>query len=230
MPQAIHRTASLARRLPRRTTVAVICLLWAVLVLYPNPLLLPRAIAHAYNPTVDPAAVQAIAAQLPDDPAYIEQYVNGTLVPYAVPWQTYGVPWYYPTPREVLAKGGSDCEGRAVVFASILKAKGIPFTLRASFDHIWVEYPSKQPNPSENASIAIMDDGHLQVPQSWDWHASYELNKEYFWDPAPLSRKLLLFGGLAAILFYRQLARLALWLRARYMRRIATAVNPLAGD
>src|SRR4051794_21909092 len=184
MSRVMQYGAAFGRRLPRRTTVAVACLVWAVLTLYyPNPTLLPRAIANSYNPRVDPEAVRDIAAQLPDDPAYIEQQVNGPLVPYAVPWETYGVPWYYPTTKEVLAKGAGDCQGRAIVFASILEAKGIPYKLRASFDHIWVEYEHKQETSGENAQIAIMDDGHLQVPKRWDWRESYRIEKDYFWDP-----------------------------------------------
>jgi hypothetical protein len=204
---------------------------WAVLSLYPNPTLLPRAVANAYNPDIDPAAVQHLAAQLPDDPAYIEQQLEGPLLPYAVPWETYGVPWYYPTTREVIEKGVADCQGRAIVFASILEAKGIPYTLRASLDHIWVEYESKQENVGENAAVAVMDNGSLRVPETWDWRRSYEIEKEYFWDPAPLHRKLLLFGGLAIIVLHRLLARGVLRLRSLAMRRAPVpAPSPSVGD
>ncbi|MGH9173855.1 MAG: hypothetical protein ACRD1H_05840, partial [Vicinamibacterales bacterium] len=184
-----------------------LCLLWSIVVLYPNPTLLPRAVANAYEPKIDPEAVRELSAQLPDDPAYIEKQLEGELLPYEVPWETYGVPWYYPTTAEVMEKGVADCQGRMLVFASILEDKGIPYRLRASIDHIWVEYEAKQENRIENAAIAVMDNGSLQVPATWDWRETYRIEKEYFWDAAPLSRKLLLFGGLAAILLRHRIAR-----------------------
>ncbi len=49
------------------------------------------------------------------------------IVPYAYDWQTAGVPWYFPTTREALAQKRGDCESRAVVLASILAYKHIPY-------------------------------------------------------------------------------------------------------
>lgn len=191
-------------RLPKFLPRTTIALLWIILVLYPNPLLLTRSIVHAVNPPVDPAAVQAWAKELPDDPALIEQQVLGLHVPYSVPWQTYGVPWYYPTTREVVAAGQGDCQARMLVLASILEAKGIPYRLEASIDHIWVEYSGKQSNELENQDLAVLQDGKLRLPERWDWRQSYQIEKDYFWDTMPLHRKLLLFGGLLLIMFWRR--------------------------
>jgi hypothetical protein len=231
MPHVVSRLPARPRWPGRRLTTTLLCLLWALFVLYPNPTLLPRAAANAYDPKIDPEAVRHLADQLPDDPAYIEQRVESDLVPYAVPWQTYGVPWYYPTTREVIEQGAGDCQARAIVFASILEAKGIPYTLRASIDHIWVEYENKQPNPGENAAIAVMDNGGLQVPAQWDWRETWRIEKEYFWDTAPLSRKLLLFGGLIAIPLRRRIARVARGTvtRLRPARRVPAPADG-AGD
>ncbi len=190
-------------RLLKFSPRSAIALLWILFILYPNPLLLARSIAHALNPPVEPAAVQAWADELPNDPAYIEQQVLGRFVPYAVPWQSYGVPWYYPTTSEVVAMGKGDCQARMLVLASILKAKDIPYRLEASLDHIWVDYPGNQSNELENAELALLQDGKLQLPERWDWGQSYRIEKDYFWDTMPLERKLLLFGGLLVILLWR---------------------------
>src|SRR5919198_677077 len=74
-----------------------------------------------------------------------------------VPWQSTGVPWSFPSPAEALATGLGDCQARAVTFASVLAAKGIPFQLRASIDHMWVEYPGKRPNALENRSKTLWE-------------------------------------------------------------------------
>lgn len=157
------------KRLLKFSPRSMIALLWIMLTLYPNPMLLTRSILHAINPPVDAAAVANWANELPNDPAYIERQVLDRYVPYSVPWQTYGVPWYYPTTREVVAAGQGDCEARMLVLASILKAKGIPYRIEASFDHIWVEYPGKQTNPLEDQQLAILQNGKLQLPDRWDW-------------------------------------------------------------
>ena len=201
-----RRTPPPLRRLARRLALATLYLLWALFALYPNPLLLARSIPQALDPRVDPAAVRAWADELPDDPAYIEQQVLAKYVPYAVPWQTLGVPWYFPTARDVVAQGSGDCQGRALVLASILEAKGLPYRLQASFDHIWVDYPKKQPNGLENQAIVLVDGRKLQLPERFDWLESYRIEREYFWDPMPLGRRLLLFGGLGVIFFRRRIA------------------------
>ncbi len=190
-------------RLVRAAVTFLLCLIWALFVLYPNPLLLLRSIPRAIHPPIDPAAVRPLARKLPDDPDTIQRLVLDKYVPYSVPWTTMGVPWYFPTPKEVLAQGSGDCEARMVVLASVLEAKHIPFKIEASVDHIWVWYPKKRPNALENNSVAFIKRTggkvRIQVPKGWRWQESYRLEREYFWDPAPLSRKLLLFGGLFLI-------------------------------
>jgi hypothetical protein len=209
--------------MPRRTICLL--LLWTLFVLYPNPARLAAAIMHATQPVVDPDAVRDLLPTLPDDPHAIEAVVNSTLVPYAVPWQTYGVPWYFPTPREVLARGEGDCQARAVVFASILRAKGIPATFVGSFDHLWVDYPGKHENVMENTAVAIaaqQPDGSyaFRWPSLIEWRTSWEIERAYFWDSMPYARLWLLLGGWAAIIQLRGLswAQLSASLRGRWKR------------
>lgn len=185
-------------------------LLWTLLVLYPNPQRLIVSVPRAWTPPVDAAAVRELAATLPDDPRVIESFVNTTLVSYAVPWQTYGVPWYVPTVSEVLAQGQGDCQARAIVLASLLEAKGIPATFVGSFDHLWVDYPGKQATAGENAAVAIVaqqPDGayRFQWPEVVDWRASWAIERAYFWDAMPGERvALLLVGWLLLGLRYRR--------------------------
>ena len=173
---------------------------------------------------VDADAVRALAATLPDDPQQIENAVLTRIVPYGLPWDVYGVPWYYPTPAEVLAAGKGDCQGRAVVLASLFKAKGIPFTFSASFDHIWVDYPGKHPNAIENPAVALAqkapdDTFWFQWPKDWDLKQSWEIERAYFLDPAPPWRLALLVLGWGVILFRKRLLRLL-------PRRKAIAIIP----
>lgn len=195
----------ISRRLLPGAAVLLVYVLWVFVVLYPNPTLLARSIPQALDPDVDPAAVRKWADELPDDPAYIERRVLDEYVPYSVPWQTVGVPWYFPTTEEVVAQGSGDCQARMLVLASILEAKGIPYRLEASLDHIWVWYPGKKPTAMENGAIALMfeEDGSrkLRLPKEWDWRESYRIEKDYFWDTMPTGRKLVLFAGLGAIFF-----------------------------
>ncbi|MDQ3855083.1 MAG: transglutaminase domain-containing protein [Chloroflexota bacterium] len=205
------------RRLARTLSIPTIYLLWTLLVLYPNPVLLARSVDRSLNPQPDPEAVREWARQLPDDPAYIERQVLDQYVPYAVPWQTLGVPWYFPTAREVVAMGRGDCQGRMLVLASLLKAKGIPYHLEASFDHIWVSYPHKIPNALERTSLSIMKNSgngvQMQMPAEWDWRDSVRIEREYFLDPFPPGRLALLCAGWGAVLFRRRLVKLLIRLR-----------------
>ena len=177
---------------------------WLLVALYPHPSVLIRSISNFRAPDVDAPAVRDLAATLPDDPRLIEQAVLDRIVPYAYDWQVSGVPWYFPTTSEALASQSGDCESRVVVLASLLKAKGIPFQILMSFDHIWVDYPGKVANALENSDVALAQrvDGHFL----WNWPADFDVPAEIaaqidtFWTPMPTARRLLLFAGLMLIL------------------------------
>jgi hypothetical protein len=196
-----------------RTVLAFLALSWILVVLYPDPTVLVRSVRNTLAPRPDPAAARAIAARLPKDPRLIEAYVLDRLVPYAYDWQSAGVPWYFPTAAEALTTGRGDCESRALALASILTAKGIPNQLRMSFNHIWVDYPGKQANTLENAGVVFAgtSHGHFFIHWPKDFNLGQEVNDNIaiFWTPAPLSRVLLLFGGLLLIMAGNALASLA---------------------
>ena len=184
---------------------------WILLVLYPDPSVLVRSITNIEHPDVDAVAVRAIAATLPNDPRLIEQAVLTRLVPYSYDWQTSGVPWYFPNAAEVIRSKRGDCESRAVLLASILKAKGIPFQILMSFDHIWVDYPGKQANALENKDVALAQRVNGRYVWFWpkDFHLGAEINAQLatFWTPMPIARKGLFFGGLLMLLLINPVAR-----------------------
>jgi len=54
------------------------------------------------------------------------------------------MPWYCPTIKKVLERGEGDCKARALVLASVLEAKNIPYQVHSSPIHVWVDYEGKQ--------------------------------------------------------------------------------------
>ncbi len=208
-----------------RWLIAFLMLSWALLVLYPDPRTLWASIQNLRHPTVDAVAVRAIAARLPNDPNAIRDAVLTRIVPYAYDWQVNGVPWYFPTTAQAVRWGRGDCESQAVVLASILKAKGIPYKLEMSFDHIWVQYPGKQANALENAGVAFAVQKHGRFV--FHWPANFNLWKEaraqvqIYWTPMPIARRLVFFTGLLVLLFLNPLLSLA----ARTDRRLGIAFS-----
>jgi TM2 domain-containing membrane protein YozV len=180
-------------------------LVWITLVLYPNPWRLATGLKRILNPHTDPAAVASIAQAMPSDPALIEKEVNN-LIPYSYDWQTYGMPWYCPSVREVLQKGKGDCKAQALVFASILQAKGIPNRIRWSLQHVWVEYPSKVDTGLEKN--ALYQKNSKTGKESWHLPLtppSGVLNELYtdFLRTMPGTRLLLMLGGLVGLIGLR---------------------------
>jgi hypothetical protein len=185
----------------------VLIVLWVLLVLYPNPLRLGASVQRLASPRVDPAAVESLADSLPSEPAAIEKAVLDS-VPYSYDWEVYAMPWYFPTVDEVLKNGQGDCKARAIVLASVLEAKGIPYRINSSPTHVWVDYDGKVEDEMENSGAGFYEVDprtgakSLQVPKisitevmgtSW----------QGFWPPMPLVRKVLFVGGLVALVALR---------------------------
>ena len=178
-------------------------LLWIGLLLYPDPRVLAVSIRRLLHPPVDQAAVRDLADTLPDDPAAVEAF-SQQYVPYRSAWTVYGVPWYFPTVAEVLKDKAGDCQAEAVLTASILSAKGLPYTFRYSFDHVWVDYPGKGVNALEDPATAFVSD------EGKGWFASLpdriplrDIVRErvaFHWNPMPPERKAGLFLGLVVAL------------------------------
>lgn len=196
--------------LPRRALIFLFAF-WALVMLYPDPGMLIRSVHHTLQPPIQPQAVAAVAAKLPNDPRAIEAYVLDRQTPYAYDWQTAGVPWYFPTTAEAVRAGSGDCESRALVLASILTAKGIPNHLYMSLDHIWVDYPGKTANAIENPAVQIAGrqngEWFFHLPKVFDLRAEWDAQVGQYVTPAPLPRVVLLLAGLSLIALWNALAR-----------------------
>jgi hypothetical protein len=144
----LNRLPFLAR-IPLKT---ILLALTALLVCFPYPALLLRHIERLRDPNalIDPEAegiremVDEIRPRLTADmpPAQalkeVERYVYRR-VPYAWDWDNWGMADYLPTVEEVLERGREDCDGQAVVGASILRALGYSTELVTDFTHVWVK-------------------------------------------------------------------------------------------
>jgi len=102
----------------------------------PNRLIAPDA--EVLQPWADELRPQ-LTDDLPPQAALktIEHFVYDHL-PYEWDWKNWSNADYIPTVEEALARGREDCDGRAVVAASLLSRLGYPATLVTDFSHVWV--------------------------------------------------------------------------------------------
>lgn len=185
-----------------RTSLVFLGLVWVLVMLYPDPAVLVRSMNNLLTASADVGAAEQLAAQMPSDPNVIERYVLS--MPYENDWETYGVPWYFPTASEALAMERGDCEARAMIMTSVLTAKNIPNQLRMALNHIWVDYPGKLPNEMENPELEIggfrQSSLFVQAPQQFDGRQVLTEQFDITWSGMPLWRLVALVIGLGAIL------------------------------
>ena len=81
-------------------------------------------------------------------------------VPYDWDWNTWGMADYLPTVGEVIQMGREDCDGRAVVAASLLKNLGYDARIVTDFAHVWVntEYGETM-GPGKTRTIEVTEKG-----------------------------------------------------------------------
>ena len=210
LSNGLERSENVSRRVFQRY-FPLILILWILLVLYPNPVNLIISVQRLFNFDAEPEAVEFMLNDLPSDPVAIEKTVLA-IIPYRHDWEVYGMPWYFPTIDKVLERGEGDCKARALVLASLLKAKNIPYQVNQSPIHVWVEYEGKQATSIENDQVKfhqrdpetgerqfqIPDIGLGEVVDSF-WQA--------FWGPMPDGRKALLISGLLGLVVARVILR-----------------------
>jgi hypothetical protein len=178
-------------------------ILWTFIVCFPNPYIFVRNEVRYLRPPIDPSVIELIEGEIPDEPAEIEEFVK-TLVKYKYDWRNYGVFDYVSTPRQAVTRRSGDCEDRAIVLASLFEAKNIPYSLRASLIHYWVEYSGKKPSRIENEDVTFFKkvDGkyRLKLPDLSQLGRYLDIRKE--WRIVPTSRKVLMISGWLAIIFW----------------------------
>lgn len=188
---------------PRRWLGALVSVgaivLWTLLVCYPNPTVFVRNFLRYRRLPIDPKIDAKMAWPLPKKASSIELFVDGVLIPTS-DWKQYRVPWYVPTASEVVRSLRGDCESKAVLLGSLLAGQGIPFQVRASFNHIWIDYQGRQPRPGETAAVAYLEGPPGQFGIHWprkvDWRAFLAVQKEQLWEEMPPARKQLWLLGL----------------------------------
>lgn len=167
-PRTLARVLALLN--PRRRRIRwplkiAIALSITTLVLYPRPNLLVRNIIHwsrldlliePEEPGLAPLEAAVRARLGPDaDAAEALRIVEDVVyqaIPYAWDWDTWGVADYVPTVAQTLRAGQEDCDGRAVVAASLLARLGYEARLMSDLGHVWVWTPHGQTmSPSEPA-------------------------------------------------------------------------------
>ncbi|MCE5254712.1 MAG: hypothetical protein LLG45_11005 [Actinomycetia bacterium] len=216
------------RGVARRLLVVVLVAAWVGAVVYPDPRPFLNSISRLKNPPIDAEAAAGMVAILPADYKVIEDYVADYLA-WAPAWTVYGLPWYFPTVDEAIADRAGDCQAEAVVTASIFKAKGMPYTLRYSFDHVWVDYPGKGVTALEDPATSFVSDegeGWLAgLPDKIPIWSIVEQRVAYHWTPMPALQKFLIVAGSLVIIgygerrFFGRVKRLAV----RLVRRGAPA-------
>jgi hypothetical protein len=226
------------KRVPvsRRLVTLLVMVALIGLCLYPDPRPLLSSLVRLGRPPIDAAAAAGLARGLPDDPVAIEAFVDG-YVPYETAWALYGLPWYFPTVTQVVADHGGDCQARAILTASILRAKGLPYTFRYSFDHVWVDWPGKKVTALEDSATAFVSDAGkgwwASLPHKIPLRDIVEVRLWYHWDPMPASRKWLMLAGVLLALFYGEnlltpMFRAVAWAVWRRGRRPAPKSEPSA--
>ena len=210
MTDGLEGSENVFRRVFRRY-FPLIFILWILLVLYPNPLNLIISIQRILNFDAAPGTVEFMLNDFPSDPVAIEQAVLAK-IPYRYDWDLYSMPWYCPTIEEVLERGEGDCKARALVLASVLEAKSIPYQVHSSPMHVWVEYEGKQETSIENAQVEFYqydpetDERRFQIPDIGPGRLTHYWQQQ-FWAPMPDGRKALLISGLLALIAARVILR-----------------------
>ncbi len=187
-------------RRARRVGLALIAaVIWTLLACYPNPAVLGRNFLRYRHLPVDPGLAERIGWPLPRQAAGIESRVDSLLTP-TPDWQLYRVPWYVPTPAEVVRSLRGDCESKAVLLASLLAGRHISFEVRASFGHIWLDYAGRKPRAAESRDLACLEGrpGRLALhwPRQVNWREVWAAEREQLWVAMPLARKALWLLGM----------------------------------
>ncbi|MGE3182425.1 MAG: hypothetical protein AB7N71_12400 [Phycisphaerae bacterium] len=138
---------------------SAILLVVAILILFPRFWLLPQWAARWSNPEdlIDPhhpglaQLEQTARRRLQQLPAVTEREVFATAeqvvleaIPYEYDWNNSGQVDHLPTVDEVFAAGVDDCDGEAIVIASLLRRMGYQASLVTDFLHVWVQGPEAE--------------------------------------------------------------------------------------
>ncbi|MCC7290558.1 MAG: transglutaminase domain-containing protein [Phycisphaerales bacterium] len=152
-----------------------------LLVCFPYPGLLRVHVQRWRNPNalIEPDAaalspwLKELRAASADQPApavmlaRVERFVYQHL-PYEFDWKTWGNADYIPTVSEALAAGREDCDGRAVVAASLLAGLGYESRIVTDFAHVWVATNVGETMSPGATQAVVAEGGGISVqPSAW---------------------------------------------------------------
>lgn len=152
----------------------------------------------------DPSAAdQAIA----NDPRLLEsvEAVVYQRVKYAYDWDTWGNLDYLPTVSEVIEMGREDCDGRAVLAASLLTRLGVEARLVGNTSHAWVWTPFGETMGPQGAKAVEVTPGGVQI----NWRGIVEIPRTLALGVAmfPLIRELILIATIWLLILPRGVSR-----------------------
>lgn len=132
----------------------------------------PNQLVDPQSPALAPLA-DDVRDKLPPDvlPAdalkIVEKYVLQR-VPYEWDWNNWGNADFIPTVEETLDRGKEDCDGRAVVAASLLSRIGYPAQLVTDFSHVWVTTEDGDlMGPGQTSAIVATSKGLKIKSNAW---------------------------------------------------------------
>lgn len=188
--------------------------LLVLIVCFPNPVRFIRHVQHWRDPNalIEPDAPvlqpmvielrEKLSADLPPREVLkrVELFVHER-VPYDWDWNTWGTVDYLPTVDEVISKGREDCDGRAVIAASLLRNLGFQAELVTDFAHVWVKTDKGETMGPGRTKVLVMTD------KGWRFRFSglKELPRAAAYGTAvfPLGREIIIALGLWILLTRR---------------------------
>ncbi len=200
---------------------------WAIVgvtafaVCFPYPNLFLRHVSHWRDPNalIEPDApalqpwVEELRPELTADLSpretlrRVERFVYHK-VPYDWDWNTWGLGDYMPTVTEAIEMGREDCDGRAVVAASLLQNYGFKSQIVTDLAHVWVKTEQGElMGPGRRKAVVATDQG-LQV----HWRGFFQLPQASLYGLAvfPLVRQLIVL----VVAWWLLLPTNARWLRS----------------
>ncbi len=201
-------------------TAALIVL--GVLVFFPRLDLIPATVQRHLDPNalIDPdaAGLTPLVEEFErdrqadwDSPRLLKELQGFVYrkVPYAWDWDLWGNVDYFPTVEETLAKGREDCDGRAVLAASLLRRYGYQSRLASDFGHVWVVTERGETmSPGKRRSVDFTADG-IKVDWGfvWDVPRTLAMGIAVF----PLARETVLVIGVWLLLIGRGVRPAEAW-------------------
>jgi hypothetical protein len=159
------------------------------------------------------ATTQPVAVD-PASPAGMQRTVERLVlerVKYKWDWDTWGLADYMPTVTEMFDESRrgdgvvyEDCDGRAVMAASLMKRLGFQASLTTDFRHVWVETPQgAYMGPGEAKSIVSTSQGN-----KIDWStvaSNVPMSLSYGMAVFPFGRELIIMITAYILMLHRSL-------------------------